>query len=43
MLRNNRYLDVLTSFGEIHMEQTQGGKSAISNDNTSKFGESKFN
>ena len=43
MLRNNRYLDVLTSFGEIHMEQTQGGKSAISNDNTSKFGSAIFN
>lgn len=37
MLKNNRYLDVLTSFGKIHMEQTQNSRAAASSDNTAKF------
>lgn len=37
MLRNNRYLEVLTSFGKIHMEQAQTSKSAANQDNTAKF------
>lgn len=42
MLKNNRYLDVLTSFGEIHMEQAQNGRTSATQDNTAKFSKAIF-
>lgn len=37
MLTGNRYLDVLTTFGKVHMEQTQNARAAANQDNTAKF------
>ena len=42
MLQNSRYIDVLTTFGKIHMEKTDSGRVA-SQDNIQKFAASIFN
>lgn len=43
MLKNNRYLDLITSFGKIHMEHAQDTRGSSLQDNTMKFETAVFN
>lgn len=43
MLRGNRYLDVLTTFGKVHLEQAQNARAAANQDNTQKFESAIYN